>query len=67
MDIEEYEPVSTLHVREHLLTKAKFLMGEQHTMSISIITENGMRTGKCMACPSLILFCGKSTIKMHCM
>ena len=24
MDVEEYEPISTLKVQEHLLTKAKF-------------------------------------------
>ncbi|MDH5380991.1 MAG: amidohydrolase [Cyclobacteriaceae bacterium] len=40
MDIEEYEPVSTLHVPEHLLTKAKFPFIDVHNHQFTMPVQN---------------------------
>lgn len=40
MDVEEYEPISTLKVQEHLLTKAKFPFIDVHNHQITMPIQN---------------------------
>ena len=40
MDIEEYEPVSTLKVQEHLLTRAKFPFIDVHNHQFTMPVQN---------------------------
>lgn len=40
MDVEEYEPISTLKVQEHLLTKAKFPFIDVHNHQFTMPVQN---------------------------
>jgi len=40
MDVEEYEPISTLNVQEHLLTKAKFPFIDVHNHQFTMPIQN---------------------------